>query len=65
MVTSSPRRAADAVSDASRSRGVVVRRPRARDAIGNALRQSFDGAAHLPDEFSRYLLQLDGVTSQH
>jgi hypothetical protein len=44
---------------------VVVRRPRAGDALGHALRQSFDGAANLPDDFSRYLHQLDRITSQY
>lgn len=65
MVTSPPRRASDAVSDANRSRGVVVRRPRPRDAIGNALRQSFDGMENLPDEFAPYLRLLDGISHRH
>ena len=65
MVTSPPRRAPDAASDVSKSRGVVVRRPRARDAIGNALRQSFDGIENVPDDFAPYLRLLDGVPSRH
>ncbi len=65
MVTSPPRRAPDAASDVSKSRGIVVRRPRARDAIGNALRQSFHGFEDVPDEFTPYLRQLDGISNRH
>lgn len=64
MVTSPPRRASAATCAASTARGVVVRRPRARDAIGLALRQSFDDAANLPDEFAGYLHQLDRMSGQ-
>jgi hypothetical protein len=64
MVTSSPYPATDACSSPDKSRGVVVRRPREGDAIGNALRQSFEGAATASEEFVRYLRQLDRVPGQ-
>jgi hypothetical protein len=65
MITSSPRQAAESGTDASKSRGVVVRPPRPQDAIGNALRDSFDGAPALPDEFDGYIHLLDRMTSRH
>jgi hypothetical protein len=54
----------DAFSSPDKSRGVVVRRPRETDAVGNALRQSFEGAATVSEEFVRYLRQLDRVPGQ-
>ncbi|MFV0624715.1 hypothetical protein ACBY01_12010 [Sphingomonas sp. ac-8] len=65
MAPSSSRRHLAAPPDAIASRGVVVRRPRDRDGIGAALRESFDGVAQLPDEFRGYLRALDRVGSRH
>ncbi|MFZ3483985.1 hypothetical protein [Sphingomonas sp. 3-13AW] len=42
-----------------------MRPPRPQDAIGNALRDSFDGAPALPDEFDGYIHLLDRMTSRH
>lgn len=48
-------------ADKGRRNDYVVRRPRATDALGHALRGVFDSAP-LPDDLSMLLKRLDRVT---
>ncbi|WBH16966.1 hypothetical protein [Sphingomonas radiodurans] len=45
--------------------GYFVRRPRATDAVGHALRNAFGDADDLPEDFAQSLAALDQATRCH